>query len=103
VRSIAAEADEVEVPAGYPGLGWREEVARIDAQVRKLRERQRRVVGQALAAGVTLSEIGRAFGMSRQSAHHRFGDLRVRVVPPVTPGASPRPAGGALGPGAEGD
>lgn len=77
---VAAKAGTVAVKPGYPGLGWREDVKRIDGEVRRLRARQNEVIAQALAAGVTLTEIGRAFGCSRQTAWKRWGHLRQRTV-----------------------
>lgn len=69
----------VVVDPGYPGLGWREDVAAIERQRVELVKREREIIGQALAAGVTLSEVGRALGISRQSAWKRFGFLRAEV------------------------
>jgi hypothetical protein len=70
----------VTVPDGYPDIGWREEVARLEREVTAHRRRQLELVAQALLAGCTFSEVGRVLGCSRQAAYQRFRHLRPRVA-----------------------
>jgi hypothetical protein len=66
----------VPVQAGYPEFGWRDELRQVEADRRRLKAREEKIAGQALAAGCTLSELARALGISRQSAHARYARLR---------------------------
>lgn len=66
----------VAVEAGYPALGWRDELAALESKRLKILTRQNELVGQALAAGVTFSEIARALGKSRQAVHAQYRRLR---------------------------
>lgn len=81
-----ASARPVVVPVepGYPELGWRGELAALDAKRLKIQARQNVIVAQALAAGVTYSEVARALGKSRQAVHAQFRRLRptIRLDPP---------------------
>lgn len=75
-RAAQPHQREVEVPTGYPDIGWREEVARLDREMAGARRRQTELVAQALLAGCTYSEVGRVLGCSRQAAYKRFRHLR---------------------------
>jgi hypothetical protein len=50
-------------------------VSRACRSVREAQERLERSVVEARAAGATWSQIGDATGMSRQSAHERWGHI----------------------------
>jgi hypothetical protein len=49
------------------------ELRRHVAAIRCAEEALDRVVSRARARGATWEEIGRALGVSKQAAHHRFG------------------------------
>lgn len=68
----------VPVDPGYPE-GWRDELAVLVERQRKARDREKVLVAQALAAGATWSEIGKALGVSRQTAHRKYRGLSVEV------------------------
>lgn len=70
----------VVVEAGYPALGWREELAALDVRRAKIERRQVELVAQALAAGASFSEIARALGKSRQAVHSQYRRLRPTVA-----------------------
>jgi DNA-directed RNA polymerase specialized sigma24 family protein len=58
--------------------GWREELARLDRDIKRRRDRQRELVARVLAAGVTYAEVGRVLGVSRQYAHKRFSTAQAQ-------------------------
>ena len=74
-----------------PGYGdrWREELARVASEIRELRELERRLVGQAITAGATWTEVAKVLGVSRQTAHQRFR-RRIREVQVVDQAAAAR-------------
>ena len=86
-RASAAGSDLV-VDPGY-GERWREELARVAGEIRELRELERRLVGQAITAGATWTEVARVLGVTRQTAHQRFR-RRIREVRVVDPAAAAR-------------
>jgi hypothetical protein len=66
----------VQVEAGYPEFGWRDELAKLVRDREALRRREDLIASQALAAGCTYSELARALGRSRQAVHARYRHLR---------------------------
>jgi DNA invertase Pin-like site-specific DNA recombinase len=76
-RSDQPHQRAVTVPAGYPDIGWREEVGRLEREVIGHRRRQLDLVAQALLAGCTYSEVARVLGCSRQAAYKRFRHLKL--------------------------
>lgn len=77
-RHPAPRAGMVMVEPGYPDE-WRVRLHNVKVRRHRLLDEERRLVGQALAAGATWSEVARALGVSRQSAHQRFRDLQPSV------------------------
>lgn len=68
------EPNMIQVPAGYLPE-WRVELMHATEAAKAARNRQEELIGQALLAGATWSEIAGALKVSRQSAHQRFRHL----------------------------
>lgn len=68
--------DDVVPAAVIVVLGWAVELAEIDRQQRALVARRLEVVARALGGGASIAAVGRALGISRQTAFARYSRLR---------------------------